>query len=64
MDKKEAMLCARVSQATYTSSCQVNNFRLTARFENKGTDTQGIFGEAYGNSFLITHCAILFAIKF
>jgi predicted lipase len=53
MNKKEAMLCARVAQATYGGSGKVSDFRLTARFENRGTDTQGIFGEAYGNTFVI-----------
>ena len=53
MDKNEAMLCAEVAQSSYGAECRSDDFRLTARFENKGTDTQGIFGEAFGNTTVI-----------
>jgi triacylglycerol lipase len=53
MDKNEALLCAEVAQSTYGGKCRSDDFRLTARFENKGTDTQGIFGEAYGDALVI-----------
>ena len=53
MDKNEAMLCAQVAQAAYGGQCNVIGFRLTAKFENKGTDTQGIFGEANEQALVI-----------
>jgi triacylglycerol lipase len=53
MDKNEAILCAQVAQATYGGQPNIKDFRLTARFENKGTDTQGIFGEIGGNTLVI-----------
>ncbi len=53
MNKNEAMLCAEIAQSAYGGECRSKDFRLTARFENKGTDTQGIFGEAYGNTLVI-----------
>ena len=53
MDKNEAMLCAGISSAVYGDTCNVKGFQLTARFENKGTDTQGVFGEAQGNALVV-----------
>jgi len=53
MNKQEAMLCAEVSQASYGGDCRTDQFKLTARFENKSTDTQGIFGEAFGNAWVV-----------
>jgi triacylglycerol lipase len=53
LQKPQAVLYATVARATYLNQCNDSNFQLTARFENKGTDTQGIFGEAFGNSFVI-----------
>ena len=53
MDKNETMLCAQVAQAAYGGQPQIKDFLLTARFENKGTDTQGIFGEVAGNALVI-----------
>ncbi len=53
MDNKEATLCAMISQSTYGGSVASKDFRMTAKFENKATDTQGIFGEAYDNTFVI-----------
>lgn len=53
MNKKEAVLCAYVARAAYTNRCKTKDFLLTAKFENKGTDTQGIFGVAYNRAFVI-----------
>lgn len=53
MDKKEALLCSKVSRLTYVDKYEFKDFQLTARFENKGTDTQGVFGVAYGNTLVI-----------
>ena len=53
MNKKEALLCAAIAQAAYTNKCNEKDFRITAKFENKGTDTQGLFGEAYNNTFVV-----------
>jgi predicted lipase len=52
MDKSEALLCAVVAQAAYTNQCNEKNFVMTAKFENKGTDTQGFFGVYNGNTFV------------
>ena len=53
MDTKEALLCAKICRLTYVDKYEFKDFQLTARFENKGTDTQGIFGVAYGNNAVI-----------
>ena len=53
MNKKEALLCAIIAQAAYTNTCNEKDFRITAKFENKGTDTQGLFGTAYDNTFVV-----------
>lgn len=53
LQKPQAMLYATVARATYLNSCSDGNFCMTAKFENKGTDTQGIFGDAFNNSFVI-----------
>ena len=53
MDKNEELLCAHVAWAAYGGDPQIKDFRLTARFENKGTDTQGIFGEIGSNTLVI-----------
>jgi hypothetical protein len=53
MNKKEAVLCAMISRWAYGVEFKSDDFRLTARFENKATDTQGLFGIAYDNSFVI-----------
>lgn len=50
---KEALLYALVSQATYINRCDDKNFCLKAKFENKGTDTQGIFGDAFDDRLVI-----------
>jgi predicted lipase len=53
MNRTEAMLCAVVAQGTYVNRCDDSNFQLFAKFENKGTDTQGFAGEAFGDTFMI-----------
>lgn len=53
MNKKEALLCAALAQSAYSNRCTEADFCLTATFENKGTDTQGLFGEVYGNTFAV-----------
>ena len=53
MRKSDANLYAAIAQAAYNYQCNEANFRITAKFENKGTDTQGLFGEAYGNTYVI-----------
>jgi len=53
MNKKEAVLYGEVARSAYTNRCDDDDFCITARFENKGTDTQGLFGEAFGNTFVI-----------
>jgi predicted lipase len=53
MNKAEARLCAAIAQAAYTNQCNEKDFYITAKFENKGTDTQGFFGVAYGNTFVV-----------
>ncbi len=53
MDTKMAMLCARIAHAAYGKGFDMKDFQLLGRFENAGTDTQGIFGVAYGNTFIL-----------
>lgn len=53
MNKQEAVLFANVAQAAYVNSCSDSDFCITAKFENKATDTQGVFGEAFGKIFVI-----------
>jgi predicted lipase len=53
MNKPESLLCALIAQATYTNRCQSDDFYITAKFENKGTDTQGFFGVAFENTFVV-----------
>jgi predicted lipase len=53
MDKKEALLCAKVCRLSYVSKYDFNDFKLTARFDNKATDTQGLFGVAYDNTLVV-----------
>ena len=53
MDKKAAILCARVCIGSYLGKVDSPDFQLTARFENKGTDTQGLFGVAFGDTLVI-----------
>ena len=53
MDKKEATLCSRICRLSYVEEYEFKNFDLIGRFENKGTDTQGIFGVATDNTFVV-----------
>jgi len=53
MNKDTAILYANVSMLAYGMIPAVDGFQLTARFENKGTDTQGVFGLAGGDTFVI-----------
>lgn len=53
MDQKEALLCSKICRLTYVDKYEFKDFQLTARFENKGTHTQGLFGVAYGNTAVI-----------
>lgn len=54
MNKKEAYLCAQAATAAYNNRCDAPDFSITAKFENKGTDTQGIFGVANNNTFVVS----------
>jgi len=54
MNKQEAVLYANAARSAYINSCADANFCITATFENKGTDTQGVFGDAFGNTFVIS----------
>ena len=50
---KDSLLYALVSQATYINKYNGKKFVITAKFENKGTHTQGLFGVAHGNTFVV-----------
>ncbi len=52
MNKKEAILCAYIAKAAYTNRCDEDDFCITAKFENKDTDTQGLMGVAYDKAFV------------
>ena len=54
MDKQAAILYARISTGVYTYHFRnLEDFQFTAKFENIGTHTQGAFGIAYGNTFVV-----------
>ncbi len=54
MKREEAILFAQISQGTYVDKFDhLKDFQLTATFENKGTDTQGVFGIAYKKRFVV-----------
>lgn len=53
MNFKEALLCSVLAQSAYTNRCEEADFQITAKFDNKATNTQGIFGVAYKNTFVI-----------
>jgi predicted lipase len=55
MDKKTAMLCARIAHAAYGKGFDLKDFKLHGRFENAGTNTQGIFGVAFNNTFILAY---------
>ncbi len=53
MNKDAAILYANISMLAYGMLPAVDGFQTTARFENKGTDTQGVFGLTGGDTFVI-----------
>ena len=53
MNLREAVLMAWISRAAYGPDFQSPDFQVTATFENKATDTQGLFGVAYGDTLVI-----------
>jgi predicted lipase len=53
MNKREALLCSRICRLTYVDQYEFSDFQLTARFENAGTDTQGIFGIAFAEALVV-----------
>jgi predicted lipase len=53
MNKKEVYLGAVLARAAYINRCDDKDFCITAHFDNKGTDTQGLFGVAYNNTFVV-----------
>ena len=53
MDKEKAVFYAQLAQEVYTYNFRPAEFQLTAKFENKATDTQGAFGIAYGDTFVV-----------
>lgn len=54
MDIRAALLYARISMGVYTYNFgNLKDFQFTAKFENKGTHTQGAFGIAYGDTFVV-----------
>ncbi|MDX1521213.1 MAG: lipase family protein [Anaerolineae bacterium] len=53
MNKKEALVCSKICRLTYVDEYAFRDFQLTARFENKGTDTQGVFGVAFDKALVI-----------
>lgn len=55
MDKKIALLCARISHAAYGKGFDMADFKLLGRFENAGTDTQGIFGVAFKDTLILAY---------
>jgi triacylglycerol lipase len=55
MDKAVSILCGRISHAAYGQGFDMKGFQLVGRFENKGTHTQGIFGVANGNTFVLAY---------
>jgi triacylglycerol lipase len=55
MDKKTALLCARISHAAYGKGFDMPDFKLLGRFENAGTDTQGIFGVAFKDILILAY---------
>jgi predicted lipase len=53
MEKKEAVMCAYLAHATYLNKIEHPDFTLTARFDNPGTDTQGLVGVAFDDVFML-----------
>jgi triacylglycerol lipase len=53
MLKKEAVLYAVIARDAYLNSANDPNYKITAKFSNAATDTQGFFGVAFGNTLVI-----------
>jgi predicted lipase len=53
MDKKTALLCARIAHSAYGKGFDMPGFKLHGRFENAGTHTQGIFGVVNNNTLVL-----------
>lgn len=53
MNQKDAFLYAKLSHIAYGEGFDYQDFKLRGRFKNQATDTQGIFGEVSGSSFLL-----------
>lgn len=53
MDKTMALLCAKISHSAYGKGFDMPGFKLHGRFENAGTNTQGIFGVANDKTLIL-----------
>jgi len=53
VNTKEILLCAWVSMLVYIGGKNFKDFKLLSTFEDKKTDTQGLFGVGFKNSFVI-----------
>ena len=53
MDKKEAYLFSLVSLLAYGTEFEVKDFKPGPTFENKSSDTQGMFGTAYDKYWVV-----------
>ena len=53
MNTAQALLFAQLSQYVYINQFNLRDFKLSAIFENKGTDTQGAFGISYRDVFTV-----------
>ncbi len=53
MNKNEAILCAKLAKSAYGRPYKGDDFQLTAKFENPGSDTQGILGIANNRTFVV-----------
>lgn len=53
MDKKQAYLYSLVSLLAYGVEFEVKDFMPGATFENKSSDTQGMFGTAYNTDWVV-----------
>ena len=56
MTNKEALLYCKISHVAYGQGYDLGDFKLTGRFSNAATDTQGIIGTAYGNTLVLAFC--------
>ncbi len=53
MDKKDAILFARISHGVYINQFKLRDFQHTANFDNQSTHTQGAFGIANKKRFVV-----------